>query len=152
MHLKKQLPLISYWRCCIIFYSSLFFRNRLALFRFVATIADTRILTYLLNGFLPFLTHTSSLLWFLRAYSSWSHQSMTGLPRSGPSNANKVVLFADFRKSPHQIPVSPKHPSPFERHGRASTAAVQRTCSWGAHTSHCCIGCRNSCVLIFIHT
>ena len=35
----------------------------------------------------------------------WLHQSMTGLPRFGPSNGYKVVRFADFRRSPHQIPV-----------------------------------------------
>ena len=30
---------------------------------------------------------------------------MTGLPRFGASNANKVIVFADFSRSPHQIPV-----------------------------------------------
>ena len=32
--------------------------------------------------------------------------------RFGLSNEYKVVLFADFRRSPHQIPVSPEHPPP----------------------------------------
>ena len=43
---------------------------------------------------------------------------MTGLPRSGPSDANNVVPFADFRKSLHQLPVSKEHPSSFEQHGQ----------------------------------
>ena len=37
-------------------------------------------------------------------YASWLHQSMTGLPRFGPSNEYKVVLFAEFRRSPHHNP------------------------------------------------
>ena len=40
---------------------------------------------------------------------------MTQLPRFGPSNANKVVLFADFYRSPHRTSVLPKYPLPFER-------------------------------------
>ena len=67
------------------------------------------LLTYLIghnnsiNGFRPAATHTSRRLCFLRAYVSWLHQSMTGLPRFGLSNGCKVVLFADIRRSPHQI-------------------------------------------------
>ena len=48
---------------------------------------------------------------------------MTGLPRFGLSNGCKVVLFADIRRSPHQIPVSLEHPPSYERHGRASVVA-----------------------------
>ena len=84
------------------------------------------LLTYLIghnnpiNGFRPAAAHPSRRLCSLRAYASWLHQSMTGLPRFGLSNGYKVVLFADFRRSPHQIPVLPEHSPPYERHGRAS--------------------------------
>ena len=83
----------------------------------------TVLLTYLIghnnpiNGFRPAATHPSRRFCSLRAYASWLHQSMTGFLRFGLSNGCKVVLFADFRRSPHQIPVSPKHPPPYERHG-----------------------------------
>ena len=63
-----------------------------------------------INGFRPAATHPSRRFCSLLAYASWLHQSMTGLPRFGLSNGCKVVLFADFRRSPHQIPVSPEHP------------------------------------------
>ena len=43
-----------------------------------------------INGFRPAVTHPSRCLCFLRAYASWSHQSMTGLPRFGPFNEYKV--------------------------------------------------------------
>ena len=87
------------------------------------------LLTYLIghnnpiNGFRPAATLPSRRFCFLHAYVSWLHQSMTGLPRYDLCNGCKVVLFADFRRSPHQIPVSPEHPPPYERHGRASAAA-----------------------------
>ena len=42
----------------------------------------------------------------------------------GYTNRCKVVLFADFRKSPHQILVSPEHSPPYKRHGRASPADI----------------------------
>ena len=70
-----------------------------------------------INGFRPAVTHPSRRLCFLRAYDSWLHQSKTGLLRFGLPNE-----FADFRRSPHKIAVSPEHPPPYERHGRASTA------------------------------
>ena len=38
---------------------------------------------------------------------------MIGLPRFDPSSANKVMLFLDFRISPHQIHASPQHHLPF---------------------------------------
>ena len=88
------------------------------------------LLTYLIghnnpiNGFRPAGTYPSRRLCFLRAYASWLHQSMTGLPRFGLSNGCKVVLFADFRRSPHPIPALPEHPPPYERHGRASAAVA----------------------------
>ena len=41
--------------------------------------------------------------YFLRAYASWSHQSMTGLPIFGPSKEYKVALLV-FCRSPHQSP------------------------------------------------
>ena len=44
----------------------------------------------------------------------FSHQSMTGVTRFGFPNVNKTVLFADLRKSPHQISVFPEHSFPFE--------------------------------------
>ena len=97
--------------------------------QFNETIIWTNLLTYLIghnnliNGFRPAATHRSRRLYFLRAYANWLHQSMTGLPRFGVSNGYKLVLFADFRRSPHQIPVSPKHHISYERHGRASAAA-----------------------------
>ena len=69
-----------------------------------------------INGFRPAATHPSRRLCFLRAYASWLHQSMTGFPRFGLSNGYKIVLFADFRRSPEQ-------PPQYERHGRASAAA-----------------------------
>ena len=80
------------------------------------------LLTYLIghnnpiNGFRPAATHSSRRLCSLRAYASW-------LPLFGLSNGCKVVLLADFRRSPHQIPVSPEYPPPYEQHGRASAAA-----------------------------
>ena len=77
-----------------------------------------------INGFRLAATHLSRRLGFLCAYDTWSHQSMTGLPRFGPSNGYKVVLFFDFRRCPHQIPVSPEYHSPSERYGRASAAAL----------------------------
>ena len=89
---------------------------------------EAYILTYLIghnnpiNGCQSAGTHPSRRLWFLRAYASWLHQSMTGLPQFGLSNGCKVVLFADFRRSPHQISVSPEHAPPYERHGRARAA------------------------------
>ena len=61
-----------------------------------------------INGFRTAATHPSWRLYFLRAYASWLHLSMTGLPRFGLSNGYKVALFADFRRFPHQISVSPK--------------------------------------------
>ena len=76
-----------------------------------------------INGFRPAATHPSRHFCSLRACASWLHQSMTGLPRFGLSNRCKVVLFADFRRSPHQIHVTPEHPPAYERHGRASAAA-----------------------------
>ena len=87
------------------------------------------LLTYLISHnnsikeFRPAATHPSRCLCFLHANDSWSHQSMTGLFRFGPSNGYKVILFADFRRSPHQIPISLEHPTPFKRHGRASAVA-----------------------------
>ena len=86
------------------------------------------LLTYLIghnnpiNGFRPAATHPSRRFCSLRTYASWLHQSMAGLPLFGLSNGCKVVLFADFRRSPHQIPVSLEHPPAYERHGRASAA------------------------------
>ena len=85
-------------------------------------------ITYLLylighNNPINAATHPSRRFCSLRAYASWLHQSMTGLPRFGLSNGCKVIPFADFRRSPHQIPVSLEHPPPFERHGRARAAA-----------------------------
>ena len=76
-----------------------------------------------INGFRPAAIHTSRLLCFLRAYASWSYQSMAGFSQFGPSNEYKVVLFADFRRAPHQILVSSELAPPYERHGRASAAA-----------------------------
>ena len=90
---------------------------------------DTNLLTYLIghnnpiNGFRLAATLPSRRFCSLRGYASWLHQSMTGLPRFDLFNGCRVVLFADFRRSPHQIPVSPEHPPPYERHGRASAAA-----------------------------
>ena len=86
-----------------------------------------------INGFRPAATHPSRRLRFLRAYASWLHP---------------LALFADFRRSPHQIPFSPKHPPSYERHGRASAAAeyyyaAQRLCRWGAHTAYYWIECGN---------
>ena len=87
-----------------------------------------KLLSYLIghnnsiNAFRHVATHPSSRLCFLRAYSSWSHQSMIGLSRFGSSNGYKVVLFADVHKFSYQIPVSPKDPPPYERHGRANAA------------------------------
>ena len=75
------------------------------------------------NGFQPLATHPSRRLCFLGAYTSWSHQSKAGLPQLGPSNEYKYVRFVDFRRSSHQIYVSPEHPPAYERHGRASAAA-----------------------------
>ena len=79
-----------------------------------------------INWFRPAATHPCRRLCFLRAYASWLHQSMIGLPRFGLSNGCKVVLFADFRRSPHQIPILPEHSPPYEQHSRASAAATQR--------------------------
>ena len=79
------------------------------------------LLTYLIgrnnsiNGFLPGATHLSRRFCFLCAYTTLLHQSITGLPRFGPSNGCKIYLFLDFRRSPHQIPVSPDHPPPYEQ-------------------------------------
>ena len=56
-----------------------------------------------INGFRPTATHPSTLLCFLRAFASWPHQSMTGLPGFDLSNECKVVLFADCRRPWHQI-------------------------------------------------
>ena len=76
---------------------------------FCLLLLKSYLLTYLIghnnpiNGFRPAATHPSRRLCFLRAYASWLHQSMTGLPRFDLSNRCKVVLFADFRRSPHQI-------------------------------------------------
>ena len=95
----------------------------------VACLVTSIVSTYLIghnnpiNGFRPAAIHPSRRLCFLRAYSSRSHQSMAGLPRFVPSNGHKVVLFADFRRSPHQIPVSLEYAPPYVRHGRASAAA-----------------------------
>ena len=55
---------------------------------------------------------------FLHVYDYWLHQS--GLDCS----ANKVVLFADFRRSLHQIPAWLKHHTTFYQYGRASQALV----------------------------
>ena len=70
----------------------------------------------LINGFWPAATHPSRRIYFLRAYASWSHQLITGLPRFGPSKGYKAVLCANFRKSPHQIFVSPDYLPLFARH------------------------------------
>ena len=89
------------------------------------------ILTYLIghnnpiNGFRPAATPPSRRLCFLRTYGSWLHQSMTGLPQIGTSNEYKVVLFANFRRSLHQIPISPDHPPPYERYGRAHVVILR---------------------------
>ena len=89
----------------------------------------TYLLTYLIghnnpiNGFRPAATYPSRRFCSLRAYVSWLHQSLTGLPRFGLYNECKVVLFVDFHRSPHQIPDSSEHPPPYERHGRARAAA-----------------------------
>ena len=62
------------------------------------------LLTYLIgpnnpiNGFRPDSTHSSRRLCLLRVYASWSHKSMTALPRFGPSNRYKIVLFAGFHR------------------------------------------------------
>ena len=63
-----------------------------------------------INGFRPAATHPSRCLCFLRACANWLHQSMPGLHRFGNSNGSKVAFFVDFRRSPHQILVSPEHP------------------------------------------
>ena len=76
-----------------------------------------------INEFQPAATHPSRRLCFLRTYASRLLQTMTGLPRFAPSNAYKVFLFANFLRPPHQIHVSPKYSSPFERQGRANAAA-----------------------------
>ena len=84
-----------------------------------ATLAYNTRLTYLIghnnpiNRFRSAATHPSRRLYFLRAFASWLHLSMTGFPRFSFSNGYK---FADFRRSPHQIPVSSEHPPPYERH------------------------------------
>ena len=57
-----------------------------------------------INGFRPDATHPSRRHCSLRVSASWSHQSMTGIPRFGPCNRYKVVLSTDFRRSPHQMP------------------------------------------------
>ena len=78
----------------------------------LSTARRTHYLLYLIdhnnpiNGFRPTTTHPSRRFCSLRAYVSWLHQSMTGLPRFSLSNGCKVILFADLRRSPHQIPVS----------------------------------------------
>ena len=51
--------------------------------------------------------------------------SISALLRFGPLNANKFVLFADFRRFSHQIPISPQHFPPFERYGQASSAVEE---------------------------
>ena len=56
-----------------------------------------------INGFRPAATQPSRRLCFLRAFASWLHQSMTGLPRFGLTNGYKVVLFVGFRRTSHQI-------------------------------------------------
>ena len=72
------------------------------------------LLTYLIghnnsfNGFRPAATHPSRRLCFLCAYGCRSHQWMTRLPRYGLSNGYNVV--------------SPKHPPPYEQHGRARSS------------------------------
>ena len=86
-------------------------------------------LTYLnvhnnpINGFQPAATHPSSRLSFLHAYANWSHQSMAGPSRFGPSNGYKIILFTHFCRSPHQIPIPLERPPPYERHNRASATA-----------------------------
>ena len=52
-----------------------------------------------INGFRTAATHPSWRLYFLRAYASWLHLSMTGLPRFGFSNGYKVIRLL-------QIPAS----------------------------------------------
>ena len=100
------------------------------------TSQHTYLLTYLIghknpiNGFRPAATHSYRRFCFLRVYASWLHQSMTGLPRFGPSNGYKVILFADFRRYPHQKPVSPEHLPPYERHFRANTLSALNTSMW----------------------
>ena len=67
------------------------------------------ILTYLnghnnpINRFRPVATHPSRCLRFLRVYASWSHQTMTGLPRFGPSNGSS--------SSPTSVDPRIKYPS-----------------------------------------
>ena len=99
----------------------------------------SHLLTYLIGHNIPFRR-----LCFVCANANWSHQSLTGLLRFEPFNGYNDVLFTDFRRSPHQIPVSLEHPPPYERHGRASAAAgyyyaAQRPSRWGPHTAHCYI-------------
>ena len=83
-------------------------------------VVPTFLLTYLIshknpiNGFRPAATQSSTRLCFLSAFANWSHQSMWGLPRFGPSKGYK---------SSHHIPVSPEHPPSYERRVRANTAA-----------------------------
>ena len=69
------------------------------------------LLTYLkghnnpINGFRPVATHLSRRLCFLRAYTSWSHQLMTGFPRfptdtrssSLPTSADPCIKYSSHR-------------------------------------------------------
>ena len=89
----------------------------------IYTINVTKGINNSINEFRSAATHLSRRLCFLSVYASWSHQSMTALSRFDPSNEYKVVLFADFRKFPHQIPVLPEYFTPNERLGQVSTAA-----------------------------
>ena len=45
---------------------------------------------------------------------NWFHQLITGIPRFGPSNGYKGILFTDFRRSLYQIPALPEHLTPYE--------------------------------------
>ena len=116
-------------RNCLDFFDFFFAFCIRILISFGHTEIHDLLLTYLIGhnnpiyGFRPAATLPSRRFCSLRAYASWLHQSMTRLPRFDLSNGFKVVLFADFRRSPHQMPVSPEHPPPYERHGRSSAAA-----------------------------
>ena len=69
------------------------------------------------------------LLTYLNGQTSCAPMPLGHTNRQGfldlvlPTDTNKVVLFADFRISPHQIPILSEHPLPYERHGRASVGA-----------------------------
>ena len=58
----------------------------------------------------------------MRALANLSHQSIAGFHRLDPSNANKVVLYTDFREFPYQKPVLQESPYPFESNGRVNAA------------------------------